>query len=248
MATGYNVVDVQAAKSLKITVCNIPDYGTDAVAQYVFALLLAMCHRVEMHSRSVFEGEWSNSTDFCYWKSPLVELAGKTMGIVGLGRIGKRTGEIANAFGMKVIAYARHPDLDLVNESFGYVTLDELYEQSDVISLHVPLVENTHGMIDNVAISKMKAGVILINTSRGPLIVEADLVAALRSGKVKSAALDVVSVEPIEKGSVLLDAPNLIITPHIAWAPQEARARLLNIAANNLKAFLEGAPTNVVNQ
>lgn len=247
LATGYNVVDIQAAKNLNISVCNIPDYGTNAVAQYVFALLLTICHRVETHSESVFEGEWLKSSDFCYWKSPLMELAGKTMGIIGLGRIGKRTAEIAKAFGMKVIAYARHPDLSLVNDWFEYRTLDELYERSDVISLHLPLVEETQGMIDRIAISKMKDKVILINTSRGPLIVEADLVAALELGKVKAAALDVVSVEPIERNSILLKAPNLIITPHIAWAPIEARERLLNIAANNLKSFLEGTPINVVN-
>ena len=247
LATGYNVVDVQSAKKQNISVCNIPDYGTDAVAQYVFALLLAICHRVEKHSKSVFEGEWSEHSDFCYWKSPLMELAGKTMGVIGLGRIGKRTAEIANAFGMKVIAYARHPDLSLVNDRLSYRTLDELYEQSDVISLHLPLVESTQGMIDQCAISKMKEGVILINTSRGPLIVEEDLVAALKSGRVKAAALDVVSVEPIEADNVLLEAPNLMITPHIAWAPKEARERLLNIAVNNLKAFLEGKPINVVN-
>ncbi|MBF4693473.1 D-2-hydroxyacid dehydrogenase [Fusibacter ferrireducens] len=248
LATGYNVVNVQMARDLKIPVCNIPTYGTDAVAQYVFALLLALCHRVEAHSESVFEGEWSKSLDFCYWQSPLMELVGKTMGIIGFGRIGKRTAEIANAFGMKVMAYARHPDLALASDQLCYGTLEEIYEHSDVISLHLPLVEETQGMIDEVAISKMKTGVILINTSRGPLIVESDLVAALKAGKIRSAALDVVSVEPIEETSILLEAPNLIITPHIAWAPKEARERLLHIAVDNLKLFLEGTPINVVNE
>lgn len=247
LATGYNVVDVNAAREKGIPVCNIPTYGTDAVSQYVFALLLALCHRAEMHSESVFKGEWSSSVDFCYWKSPLIELSGKAMGIIGLGRIGRRTAQIAQAFGMKVLAYNRSSVDIMDTETFKCVGLEELYKNSDVISLHVPLVENTRGMINSSAISQMKDGVIIINTSRGPLVVEEDLAAALKSGKVKGAALDVVSVEPIEKGNVLLGAPNLIITPHIAWAPLEARRRLLDIAIDNLRAFVEGEPINVVN-
>lgn len=248
LATGYNVVDVNAAKAKNIPVCNVPTYGTDAVSQYVFALLLALCHRVEMHSETVFNGEWANSKDFCYWHSPLVELAGKTIGIVGLGRIGKRTAEIAEAFGMKVIAYDPYPNQSFVTETFRYASLDELYANSDVISLHVPLFENTEGMINKKAISKMKDGVMIINTSRGPLIVEEDLVEALESKKVKGAALDVVSTEPIEENNVLLKAQNVIITPHIAWAPIESRQRLLDIAIDNLKAFIDGHPINVVNK
>lgn len=248
LATGYNVVDIKAAKDRKIPVCNIPTYGTDAVSQYVFALLLALCHRVEMHSETVFKGEWANSLDFCYWHSPLVELAGKTIGIVGLGRIGKRTAEIAEAFGMKVIAYDPHPNQSFESDTFKYASLDDLYAYSDVISLHVPLFDSTRGMINKDAISKMKDGVMIINTSRGPLIVEADLVEALESKKVKAAALDVVSTEPIEENNVLLKAPNVIITPHIAWAPLESRQRLLNIAVDNLKAFIDGHLVNVVNK
>lgn len=248
LATGYNVVDINAARVRNIPVCNIPTYGTDAVSQYVFALLLALCHRVEMHSDTVFNGEWAKSVDFCYWHSPLVELAGKTMGIVGLGRIGKRTAEIAEAFGMKVVAYDPNPNPDFVTETFKYATLDDLYAISDVISLHVPLFESTKGMVNKEAISKMKDGVMIINTSRGPLIDEADLFEALNSKKVKAAALDVVSTEPIKADNILLKAPNLIITPHIAWAPLESRQRLLNIAIDNLKAFIEGGPINVVNK
>lgn len=248
LATGYNVVDVEAAKGLKIPVCNIPNYGTDAVAQYVFALLLALCHRVELHSESVHNGDWAKSEDFCYWKSPLIELAGKTMGIIGVGRIGKRVSEIAQAFGMKVVAYAPRPNYELVSDSFKYVALEDLYRQSDVISLHVPLFENTKHMIDGSAISMMKEGVIIINTSRGPLINERDLANALIEGKIKAAAVDVVSTEPIAEGNILLKAPNLMITPHIAWAPFEARKRLLDIAIDNLRAFVAGEPINVVNK
>lgn len=247
LATGYNVVDIQAAKDLKIPVCNIPNYGTDAVAQYVFALLLALCHRVELHSESVYSGDWTTSVDFCYWKSPLIELAGKTMGIIGVGRIGKRVSEIALAFGMNVVAYAPRPNFELVSDRFKYVDLEDLYRQSDVISLHVPLFENTKHLINRDAISIMKEGVIIINTSRGPLINEVDLTNGLIEGKVKAAAVDVVSSEPIGADNVLLKAPNLIITPHIAWAPLEARKRLLDIAIENLSAFVAGKAINVVN-
>lgn len=248
LATGYNVVDIDAARALNIPVCNIPTYGTDAVSQYVFALLLAICHRVEMHSETVFKGEWAESKDFCYWHSPLIELAGKTMGVVGTGRIGKRTAEIANAFGMKVIAYDHHPNKTYESEMFKFADLDEVYEQADVISLHVPLFEDTKGMINKASIDKMKDGVIIINTSRGPLIDEMDLTEALKSGKVKAAALDVVSTEPINSDNILLSAPNLLITPHIAWAPKESRERLMAIAVENLKGFIDGNLQNVVNK
>lgn len=248
LATGYNVVDVDCAKELGIPVCNVPTYGTDAVSQYVFALLLAICHRVEMHSETVFKGEWTRSKDFCYWHSPLMELTGKTIGIIGLGRIGKRTAEIAEAFGMTVLAYSPNPILTYESKTLKYTTLNDLYEKSDVVTLHVPLFESTKGMINKDAIEKMKDGVIIINTSRGPLIVEEDLVKALKSGKVKAAAVDVVSTEPIKADNILLDAPNLIITPHIAWAPKESRARLLQTAVDNLKGFIQGNLENVVNE
>lgn len=248
LATGYNVVDIEAARAKDIPVCNVPTYGTDAVSQFVFALLLAICHRVEMHSNTVFEGEWSVNSDFCYWRSPLIELAGKTMGIIGAGRIGRRTAEIAMAFGMKVIAYTPHPNREIESETFKFADLDEVFRQADVISLHVPLFENTRGMINKSSIEKMKDGVIIINTSRGPLINEQDLAEALKSGKVKAAGLDVVSTEPILQDNVLLSAPNVLITPHIAWAPKESRARLMDIAIDNLNAFLKGKPQNVVNR
>ncbi len=248
LATGYNVVDIEAARVKDIPVCNVPTYGTDAVSQFVFALLLAICHKVEMHSETVFAGEWSASKDFCYWHSPLVELAGKTMGIVGTGRIGKRTADIAMAFGMNVVAFDPHPNHEIESETFKFADLDEVYRQADVISLHVPLFENTRGMINKSSIEKMKDGVIIINTSRGPLINEQDLAEALKSGKVKAAGLDVVSTEPILQDNVLLSAPNVLITPHIAWAPKESRARLMDIAIENLNAFLKGHPQNVVNR
>lgn len=247
LATGVNVVDVKAAMDLGIPVCNVPTYGTDAVAQYVFALLLAICHRVENHAQTVIDGEWAANKDFCYWRSPLIELAGKTMGIIGTGRIGKRTADIAMAFGMNVIAYARTPNRAYESERFSYGELDEVYAKADVISLHLPLVEETREIINRSSIEKMKEGIIIINTARGALINEDDLAHALKSGKVKAAGLDVVSVEPINSENPLLSAPNVLITPHIAWAPKEARERLMAIAVENLKCFLDGSSQNVVN-
>lgn len=247
LATGYNVVDVKAAAHFKIPVTNVPTYGTDAVSQFVFALLLELCHHVGEHSKAVFEGVWSSSKDFCFWNYPLIELAGKTMGIVGTGRIGRRVAEIAQAFGMNVVAYDTCPDKALETNTLKYVDLEELFSSSDVISLHVPLFESTQGMINKESIAKMNDGVFIINTSRGPLIVEEDLVEALESGKVAGAAVDVVSAEPIPKDNVLLNAPNIIITPHIAWAPKEARERLMNVAIDNLEEFLKGTYINVVN-
>ena len=241
LATGYNIVDTNAAKERGITVTNIPTYGTTAVAQYVFALLLEICHHVGHHAQAVAKGRWSECPDFCFWDYPLIELAGKTMGIIGYGRIGQATAQIARAFGMKVIAYDAFVKADEI------VTLDELYQQSDVISLHCPLFPETEGMINREAIAKMRDGVILINTARGPLIVEADLRDALQSGKVYAAASDVVSAEPIKKDNPLLGQENMIITPHIAWAPKESRQRLMDIAVENLRGFLAGTPVNVVN-
>jgi len=246
LATGYNVVDVKAAKEFGITVTNIPTYGTDAVAQFVFALLLEICHHVYEHNNAVKKGEWSNCPDFCFWKYPLIELAGKTMGIIGLGRIGYRTAKIAQAFGLKVLAYDSYQNKDLEEENLKYVSLDELLAKSDIISLHCPLFDSTEHIINKNSIAKMKDGVILINTSRGPLVSENDLAEALKSGKVAAAAVDVVSTEPISITNPLLSAPNCIITPHIAWAPKESRTRLMNIAVSNLKSFLDGKPVNVV--
>ena len=248
LATGYNIVDVEAAKEFGITVTNIPTYGTDSVAQMVFALLLEICHHVAAHSEAVKNGEWTNNPDWCFWKYPLIELAGKTMGIIGFGRIGQAVSRIAQAFGMKVLAYDKYQNKDLESDTLKYVELDQLLANSDVISLHCPLFDENKGMINKNTIAKMKDGVIIINTSRGPLIVEEDLAEALNSGKVYAAGLDVVSVEPIKADNPLLKAKNIFITPHIAWAPKESRQRLMDIAVNNLKKFLEGCPVNVVNQ
>lgn len=240
LATGYNVVDVAAARELGITVCNIPAYSTDSVAQMVFALLLEICQHVGDHSRAVHAGRWTASKDFCFWDSPLIELAGKTMGIVGYGRIGKKVAEIARCFGMKVVAWTRTP------RDPECVSLDELLKVSDVISLHCPLFPETQNLINSESIAKMKDGVILINTSRGPVINDGDLAEALKSGKIYAAACDVASVEPIPADNPLLGLENMIFTPHIAWATHEARARLMDIAVENVKAFLAGAPINVV--
>lgn len=247
LATGYNVVEVEAATKKNIPVCNIPTYGTAAVSQFVFALLLNICHHIQNHSDEVKNGKWTNCPDFCFWDYPLSELEGKTMGIIGFGRIGQKTAKIAQAFGMNIIAFDEYVNKDLVSETLNYGTLDELLSKSDVISLHCPLFESTKGIINAKNISKMKDGVILINTSRGPLIVEKDLAEALNSGKVRAAGLDVVSTEPIAEDNVLLQTKNCYITPHIAWAPTEARTRLMNIAVDNLQSFLNGNVKNKVN-
>jgi glycerate dehydrogenase len=247
LATGYNVVNVEAAKKRGIPVCNIPTYGTDAVGQFAIAMLLEICHHVGHHSNAVHEGRWENCEDWCFWDYPLIELAGKTMGVIGFGRIGQATGRIAKALGMKVMAYDEYPN-DFGKEIATYVSLDELLANADVISLHCPLFPSTEGMINKNSIAKMKDGVILLNNSRGPLIVEEDLADALNSGKVYAAGLDVVSTEPIKGNNPLLKAKNCIITPHISWAPKESRQRLMDIAVDNLKAYIAGEPTNVVNK
>ncbi len=246
LATGYNIVDTAAARAAGIVVTNIPTYGTDSVAQFTFALLLEICHHVGHHAQTVRDGEWTKSPDFCYWHYPLIELAGKTMGIIGFGRIGRRTGEIARAFGMNVLAYDEYPNTVSEKEGISCTTLDRLLAESDVISLHCPLTDRNKGMINTDTIAKMKDGAILINTSRGPLVDETALAAALNSGKLAAAAVDVVSTEPIRPDNPLLKARNILITPHIAWAPKEARSRLLNIAVENIRAFIDGSPINVV--
>lgn len=248
LATGYNIVDTAAAKSAGVVVTNIPAYGTDAVAQYTIALLLELCHHIGEHSDCVKAGEWSRSADWCFWKYPLVELAGKTFGVIGYGRIGQRTAQIAEALGMKVLFCSGHPGKACQTENSRQVTLDELLSASDVISLHCPLFPSTEGIINKDTIAKMKDGVKILNTSRGPLIVEKDLREALDSAKVSGAAVDVLSVEPVEEDNPLLGAPNMIITPHIAWAPRESRQRLMDAAVDNLKHFIDGTPQNVVNQ
>lgn len=247
LATGYNVVDVEAAKERGVVVCNIPNYGTDAVGQFAIALLLEICHHVQHHSTAVHEGRWAENPDWCFWDYPLIELAGKTMGIIGFGRIGQCTARIAQALGMKILAYDAFKNPDLISETCQYAELDTLLANADVISLHCPLFPDTEGIINKDTISKMKDGVIILNNSRGPLIVEQDLADALTSGKVYAAGLDVVSTEPIKADNPLLNAPNCLITPHISWAPKESRQRLMDIAVNNLKQFVAGVPVNVVN-
>ncbi len=247
LATGYNVVDINTAKELGIPVTNVPVYSTKAVAQFTMALLLEMCHHVGNHNNAVQKGDWTNCKDFSFWNTPLIELSGKTMGIIGFGRIGQETAKVAQAFGLNILAYNRSKNLELESETCKYVDLDELLQTSDIISLHCPLSESTQGMINQESLSKMKEGVMIINTSRGGLIVENDLKEALNSGKVGGAAVDVVSIEPIKADNPLLNAKNCIITPHIAWAPKESRSRLMQMAADNLAAYLKGTPVNVVN-
>ncbi len=246
LATGYNVVDVDAAKALGIVVTNIPTYGTDTVAQYAIALLLELCHQIGAHSETVKNGDWTNNQDWCYWNSPQMELADKTMGIIGFGRIGQQVGHIAQALGMKVIANDRGIKADTLAGA-EMVELDELFAQSDVISLHCPLLPATEGLINKANIAKMKDGVYIINDSRGPLINEADLSEALNTGKVGGAAVDVVSTEPIQADNPLLTAKNMIITPHMAWGSRESRARLMDIAVTNVAKFQQGSAENVVN-
>ncbi len=248
LATGYNIVDVEAAKDLGITVTNIPSYGTQAVAQFTMALLLEMCHHVGEHARAVQNGDWTRNPDFCFWNYPLMELAGKTMGIIGFGNIGQATAKMAQAFGLNIVTYNRSKNPALESDTCKYVSLDELFKTSDIISLHCPLFEETKGIINKNNIAKMKDGVMIINTSRGPLVVEEDLREALDSGKVAGAAVDVVSSEPIAADNPLLKAKNCIITPHIAWAPKESRTRLMQKAVENLGAFLKGSPINIVNK
>lgn len=242
LATGYNIVDVAAAKARGITVCSIPTYGTASVAQFVFALLLELCHRVGDHSAAVRDGEWSRNPDWCFWRSSLVELAGKTMGIVGLGRIGRQTAAIAQAFGMKVVAHdvARH------DSKPTWLPLDDLLAHSDVVSLHCPLTPENRGMIRGERLNNMKATAFLINTSRGGLVVDHELADALNAGVIGGAGLDVLSIEPPADTNPLLQATNCIVTPHIAWATREARERLLAIGVENVRSYLSGSPQNVV--
>ena len=246
VATGYNVVDTQAAKEHGIPVCNVPAYGTEMVAQFAIGLLLEICHHVQLHNESVHAGQWERCPNFCYWKTPIMELSGKTMGIIGFGRIGRAVGRIAKALGMKVLATGSRkcPEGEAIAE---YVALDELLGQSDVVSLHCPLFPETDRLINAGTIAKMKDGAILINNSRGGLLDEQAVADALNSGKLRYAAVDVVSTEPIVGTNPMLTAKNCIITPHISWAAVEARGRIIDITADNIRAFLEGSSQNVVN-
>lgn len=247
LATGYNVVDIEAANKYDVTVTNVPDYGTTAVAQHTFALLLEMCNHVAEHNQAVNNGQWANALDFCFWNSSLKELTGKTMGIIGYGSIGQQSGELAQAFGMDVLAYDPEPNLELESEQLQYVELENLWAQADVISLHCPLFPETKGIINQETIAQMKDDVLIINTARGELIVEADLAEALNQGRVAGAAVDVLAEEPASIDNPLLNADNTIVTPHIAWAAQESRQRLMEIAVKNLKQFLNDKTLNQVN-
>ena len=246
LATGYNVVDTVYAREKAIPVMNVPVYGTDNVAQYAIALLLEACSHIGHHDRSVHAGDWTKSIDFCYWQRPLIEVSGKTAGIIGFGRIGMAVARILRAMNVRVLAYSRTERAEGQTLA-DYVPLDDLLTQSDFIFLHCPLTPETDGIINAANIAKMKDGVIIVNNGRGQLIVEADLAAALTSGKVGGAAVDVASTEPIAADNSLLHAPNCIITPHISWATKEARERIMQMTADNVRAFMDGAPTNVVN-
>lgn len=246
LATGYNVVDVKAARAHNVTVSNVPAYSTMSVAQHVLALLLEICIQVGDHNRAVKAGDWSKSEYFTFWNHPLIELDGKTLGIVGYGAIGRQVAKIASALGMKVLANRRNPRPEDNTDTVTMVDLDRLYAESDVISLHVPLTDESRHLVNRESLKQMRDGVILINTSRGPLINEDDLAEALQTKKVYAAGLDVTEIEPIPADNPLLDCDNAILTPHIAWAPQAARGRLLDITAKNVEAFLAGMPQNVV--
>lgn len=246
MATGFNVVDVAAAREKQIPVSNVPTYGTASVGQFAIALLLEICHHIGHHDQAVKDGKWEQNDDWCFWDYPLIELDGKTMGIVGFGRIGQTTGKLAKALGMKVLAYDAYPN-DSGKAIAEYVSLDKLLQSSDVVALHCPLLPETEGIICKANIDKMKDGAILINNSRGPLVVEQDLADALNSGKIYAAGVDVVSTEPIRGDNPLLKARNCLITPHISWAARESRQRIMTMSAENIRAYIQGKPINVVN-
>lgn len=245
LATGINMVDLEYASARGIRITNIPAYSTDSVAQFTFSLLLEICNRVGLHSEAVHSGQWQNSADFCFCMTRQTELAGKTFGIIGYGNIGRRTAKIAEAFGMKVLIASNYPDPIFETEQIAFATLDRILSESDIVSLHCPLTDANKGFINRESISEMKDGVILLNTSRGPLINEADLADALKSGKVSAAGLDVLSVEP-PRENPLIGLPNCIITPHIAWITKESRTRLIDIAVSNLESWLAGENRNSV--
>ncbi len=244
LATGYDVVDISAAREYGVVVTNIPDYGTNSVVQMTYALLLELCNNVWRHSEGVHSGKWSASKDWCYWDYPLTELAGKTIGILGLGIIGQQVAKVALAFGMQVIATSSSPKK---SKDVKWVTIDELFEQSDVISIHCPLTPSTHSMVNESKLNLMKSSAFIINTSRGPIINEIDLAKALNTGAIAGAGLDVLSTEPPSADNPLMKAKNCIITPHIAWATKESRKRLMDIALQNLLCFMDGNKINVVN-
>ena len=248
LATGYNVVDVEAAKHKGILVTNVPGYGPSSVAQLTFALLLELCQHVQRHSDAVMEGKWARSADWCFWDYPLVELAGKTIGIIGFGTIGQKVADIATAFGMKIVGESRTQSDQSNRKNFKWVSLEELFQVSDVISIHCPLTPETKGLINKATLQKMKPSTFLLNTSRGPIIVDQDLADALNNNVIAGAGIDVLSTEPPPIDNPLFKAKNCLITPHLAWATKEARTRLMNSVVENVSAFLSGKPVNVVNK
>ncbi len=248
LSTGYNIVDCEKAREMGIPVSNIPSYSTNAVAQLTFSLILEITNAVGIHSESVKNGDWSGCPDFCYWKTPLTELCGKTLGIVGFGQIGQAVADIAEAFKMNVVAVSGHETDQSHRKSFRWVDMDTLAKTSDIISFHCPLTEKTTGLVNKDFISKCKTGAIIINTSRGPVVNDRDLADALNSGKLRGAGLDVLTVEPPKNDNPLLNAKNCFITPHIAWAGFETRERLMLILKENILAYLNGKPQNVVNK
>jgi glycerate dehydrogenase len=248
LATGYNIVNTEAAKTKGIIVSNVPGYGTTSVVQMTIALLLELCLHVQRHSDVVREGKWSKSADWCFWDYPLVELAGKTMGIIGFGRIGQQVGDVATAFGMNIIGNSRHWVDQSHRKNFRWAEIPELLQQSDVVSIHCPLFPETKGLINKDSLRTMKKSAFLLNTSRGPIVVDEDLADALNNDVIAGAGIDVLSVEPPPSDNPLFKAKNCIITPHIAWATKEARIRLMEITVSNLEAFLNGNPVNIVNK
>lgn len=246
LATGYNIVDINAARKQGIIVSNVPGYGTPSVVQLTFALLLELTLHIQRHSDAVMDGKWARSADFSFWDYPLIELAGKTMGIIGFGSIGEKVADVATAFGMPVIGTKRHRTDQSHRANFRWVELPELLAEADVVSIHTPLVPETKGLINQATLALMKPSAFLLNTSRGPVIVEADLANALNNGVIAGAGIDVLATEPPAADNPLYGAKNCLITPHIAWATQEARARLMAITVDNLRAFVAGKPINVV--
>jgi glycerate dehydrogenase len=247
LATGFNHVDLEAARKRGVTVTNVPDYSSAAVAQHVFAMLLEFTNQVDLHDKAVQDGEWVKSKYFCFWKRPILELEGKTMGIVGFGNIGRRVAHLAEAFGMRVIAYAPRPKESPPYPGFAFASLEELFSQSDFISLHTPLTPENEGMVNKKLLGLMKKSAYIINTARGQLINESDLAEAVKNGQIAGAGLDVVRVEPMADDNILRGLPGVLITPHMAWASVEARTRLMRLVYENYQAFLNGKPLNVVN-
>ncbi len=245
-ATGYNVIDIEAAKRHGVTVTNVPAYSTDAVAQLTWGFIIELVNHISVHNKSIHEGDWCKSEIFCYWLDKVTELSGKTLGVIGYGNIGRKVTDIALIFGMKVLVYTAHPDKYEAKENMKFVSKDEVFKNADIITLHCPMNDETKGMICKENIEKMKDGIYIVNVSRGGLVNEQDLADALKSGKVAGAAADVVSVEPIKEDNPLLGAPNMILTPHIGWASVEARERLIQAVADNLKAYLNGEKLNVL--